>query len=74
MFLFDTKEFEGLMRMRSNQSDINLEEDTDISTKVQVNSFGATFTSCSVTCLLIYIFMNTTSIKKKILDQLSEIK
>ena len=36
MFLFDSKEFEGLMRMRSNQSDINLEEDTDISTKVQV--------------------------------------
>ena len=36
MFLFDTKEFEGLMRMRSNQSDINLEKDTDISTKVQV--------------------------------------
>ena len=36
MFLFDTKEFEGLMRMRSNQSDINLEKDTAISTKVQV--------------------------------------
>ena len=36
MFLFDTKEFEGLMKTRSNQSDINLEKDTDISTKVQV--------------------------------------
>jgi len=65
MFLFDTKVFEGLMRMRSNQSDINLEKDTAISSKVQVTVME----QHSLVVLLL-----ATSIKKKLLDQLSEIE